>query len=134
VQFILRFATIFGIALVIASIAPNYLLYAIALPFVGMVALTTMISANSYVQGHTDPAIRGRVVGIYLMVFMGGTPFGSPLIGWLCTQIGVRESIALCGAITALAPLTIYILMRDRISSPESIKVEDVLTSFYENK
>lgn len=134
VRFILRFAGLFGVALTIASIAPNYLLYAIALPIVGMVALTTMISCNSYVQGHTDPAIRGRVMGIYLMVFMGGTPFGSPLIGWLCTQIGVRESIALCGAITALAPLSVFIVMRNRLTAPTSIKVDDVLITFDENK
>ena len=134
VRFILRFAGIFGTTLVIASMAPNYLLYAIALPILGMFALTTMISANSYVQGHTDPAIRGRVMGIYLMVFMGGSPFGSPLIGWLCTQIGVRESIALCGAITALAPLMIFIFMREKLSTPESTKVGDVLASFYEDK
>ncbi len=134
VRFILRFAGIFGTVLVIASAAPNYILYAIALPVVGMIALTTMISANSYVQGHTDPAIRGRVMGIYLMVFMGGTPFGSPLIGWLCTQIGVRESIALCGAITGIAPLIIFLFMRDRLIAPASVKVEDVLMPIYEDK
>jgi len=99
-----------------------------------MFALTTMISANSYVQGHTDPAIRGRVMGIYLMVFMGGSPLGSPLIGWLCTQIGVRETIVLCGALTAIAPLAIFLTMRDRLIAPESYKVEDVLLSIDENK
>ena len=120
--------------LVLASVAPTYLLYAIALPIVGMIALTTMISAHAYIQGHTDPAIRGRVMGIYLMVFMGGTPFGSPLIGWLCTQIGVRQSIALCGLITSLAPISVFLLMRDRLIAPESIEVDDVLETFYENK
>ena len=134
VRFILRFAAGFGMTLVLASVAPTYLLYAIALPIVGMIALTTMISANSYIQGHTDPAIRGRVMGIYLMVFMGGTPIGSPFIGWLCTQIGVRQSIALCGLITSLAPISVFLLMRDRLIAPESIKVDDVLETFYENK
>ena len=134
VRFILRFAGLFGTTLVIASLAPHYLIYAVTLPFVGMVALTTMISSNAYVQSHTDPAIRGRVMGIYLMVFMGGTPFGSPLIGWLCTQIGVRESIALCGVVTALAPLLIFFFLKDKLQAPSSIKVEDVLISFDENK
>jgi len=134
VRFILRFAASFGMTLVLASVAPTYLLYAIALPIVGMIALTTMISANSYIQGHTDPAIRGRVMGIYLMVFMGGTPIGSPFIGWLCTQIGIRQSIALCGLITSLAPISVFLLMRDRINAPDSIKVDDVLETFYENK
>jgi MFS family permease len=134
VRFTLKFAFLFGASLIVTSIAPNYILYAVALPFVGMLALTMMISANSYIQGHTDPAIRGRVMGIYLMVFMGGTPFGSPLIGWLCTQIGVRQSIALCGAITAIAPALIFASMRDRLIAPESVKVDDVLVTFYENK
>ena len=134
VRFILRFATLFGGTLLIAAIAPTYLLYAIALPIVGLIALTTMISANSYIQAHTDPAIRGRVMGIYLMGFMGGTPFGSPLIGWLCTQIGVRQSIALCGFLTSIAPITVFLLMRDRLIAPASIKVDDVLETFYENK
>ena len=134
VRFILRFAAIFGVALTLIAYAPHYLIYAAALPFAGMFALTTMISANSYVQGHTDPAIRGRVMGIYLMVFMGGSPLGSPLIGWLCTQIGVRQTIALCGALTAIAPLAIFLTMRDRLIAPESYKVEDVLLSIDENK
>lgn len=134
VRFILGFAVAFGFTLTIASIAPNYLLYAIALPIVGMVALTTMISCNSYIQGHTDPAIRGRVMGIYLMVFMGGSPFGSPFIGWLTTQIGIRQSIALCGVVTALAPLTVFTFMREKLIAPTSIDVDDVLVTFYENK
>ncbi len=134
VRFILKFAGFFGIALIISASAPTFLTYAIALPINGILALTTMISANSYIQSHTDPAIRGRVMGIYLMVFMGGSPFGSPLIGWLCTQIGVRQSVALCGALTFLAPLCIFAFMRDRLIAPSSIKVDDVLETFYENK
>ncbi len=134
VRFILRFAVIFGAGLTAIAFAPRYLIYALALPIVGMLALTMMISANSYVQGHSDPAIRGRIMGLYLMVFMGGTPFGSPLIGWLCTQIGVRETIALCGAITALTPLITYLFLRNKLKTPESVKVEDVLVAFYEHK
>lgn len=134
VRFILRFAAIFGVSLTAIAFAPHYLIYALALPIVGMLALTMMISANSYVQGHTDPAIRGRIMGLYLMVFMGGTPFGSPLIGWLCTQIGVRETIGLCGAITALTPLVTYLFLRHKLTTPESVKVDDVLVAFYEHK
>jgi predicted MFS family arabinose efflux permease len=43
-----------------------------------------------------------------LMVFMGGSPFGSPLIGWLSTQIGVRETLTFCGAVTLFAALSVY--------------------------
>ena len=107
-RFIIAFAAAFGGSVIILSVAPSYLTYAVLLPVCGALALTTMIAANSYVQTSTEPHIRGRVMGIYLMVFMGGSPFGSPLIGWLSTQIGVRETVTFCGAVTLFAALSVY--------------------------
>ena len=131
-RFIMAFATLFGTLVALLSLAPNFLIYAAGLPICGALALTTMIAANSYVQRTSDPTIRGRVMGIYLMVFMGGTPFVSPLIGWVTVALGVRQTIALCGGITALAAITIYTILRKQISTPASVKTEDVLESFYE--
>jgi MFS family permease len=55
--------------------------------------------------------LRGRVMGVYLLVFMGGTPIGSPLVGWLAGQVGVRWTLALCGVSTALgAVAAAYVL------------------------
>ena len=107
-RFIIAFAAAFGGSVIILSVAPSYLTYAVLLPVCGALALTTMIAANSYVQTNTEPHIRGRVMGIYLMVFMGGSPFGSPLIGWLSTQIGVRETLTFCGAVSLFAALSVY--------------------------
>ena len=131
-RFIIAFALLFGALVALLSLAPNFVIYAAGLPFCGALALTTMIAANSYVQRTSDPTIRGRVMGIYLMVFMGGTPFVSPLIGWVTEQLGVRQSIALCGGITALSALVIYGLLHDHLATPQSVKTEDVLESFYE--
>ena len=133
-RFIMGFASSFGVVVALNSFSPSYLIYASILPIGGMLALTTMIAANTYVQSNVDPAIRGRVMGIYLMVFMGGTPFGSPLIGWVSTQIGVRQTIMGCGIITALAPLIAFALLKGKLKSPESVSVEDVLETFYENQ
>jgi MFS family permease len=113
-RFITFFASAFGTTLMAISVAPSYLSYAFMLPLCGATALTTMIAANSYVQTTTEPQIRGRVMGIYLMVFMGGTPFGSPLIGWLCSSIGVRQTLALCGAVTMSAGILMYIYLARR--------------------
>jgi MFS family permease len=132
-RFIAAFATIFGSFVLISSFMPSYLTYALSLPFCGGAALTTMIAANSYLQTSTDPAIRGRVMGIYLLIFMGGAPFGSPLIGWLCTVIGTRETIAMCGVITLLAAILVYSRYRHQLHTPKSVAVGDVL-AFYENK
>lgn len=126
-RFIIAGAGIFGTGVALLSLAPSYALYAIALPFVGCAALTTMISANSYVQTHSDPNIRGRVMGIYLMIFMGGTPVGSPLIGWLSTALGVRQTVAMCGGVVVIATLITYYVMRSKLKAPTSILVEDVL-------
>ncbi len=133
-RFILSFAVAFGSAIAINSFAPSYVIYAVALPICGALALTMMIAANTYIQSNVDHAIRGRIMGIYLMVFMGGTPFGSPFIGWLCGQIGVRETILFCGSVAALTPIITYSILKGRLHSPESVQVSDVLEAFYENK
>ena len=74
-----------------------------------------LISANSYVQVNSDPAVRGRVMGIYLLVFMGGTPLGSMLIGYFTEAIGTRETIALCGGFSLLMCVLIWILFNDKV-------------------
>ncbi len=128
-RFIILFAVLFGASVALTAIAPTYFTYALTLPISGALGLTTMIAANSYVQVRTDPAIRGRVMGIYLTIFMGGTPVGSPLIGWLATQVGTRQMIAICGAITSLAVAIIYALKRGKLKPPASILVADVLAA-----
>ena len=106
---------------------PNYTAYAIFLPICGVTALTTMITANSIVQVNSDPAIRGRVMGIYLLIFMGGTPVGSPLIGVMAEVIGIRLTIASCGAISLIATTLIWLKYKDRVDVPEDISVAAVL-------
>src|SRR4029453_603548 len=69
----------------------------------GLASLTLMTSANATVQLSTDPAIRGRVMALYLAIFMGGTPVGAPVIGWVGEQFGARWTILL-GGIVARAP------------------------------
>ena len=113
--FIIAVAAIFGLFLIVQATMPTYLTFALVLPFCGFFALTTMISANTYVQTTTPHELRGRVMGFYILVFMGATPIGSPLIGWLADVIGIRETVALCGAITALGALFIYAVSKKRL-------------------
>lgn len=103
---ILRLAVCFGMAVAGISFAPTYLAYSLVLPIAGALAISTMVSANSYVQTHTPAILRGRVMGIYLTVFMGGTPLGSPIVGYWSSTFGIRETMQMCGAITMLAALT----------------------------
>jgi len=86
-----------------------------------------LISANSYVQTKSDPAVRGRVMGIYLLIFLGGTPFGSLLIGYLTETIGVRETVAFCGGVSLLAALTIWVVFSKKVEAPTDLRVSQVL-------
>ena len=132
--FVIKGGVVFSLAIALLSIAPNYLWYSLWLPLCGFSALTMLITANSLIQVNSDPAIRGRVSGIYLLIFMGGTPFGSPLIGWLVEVLGVRETIALCGSISLIACLTIWVIFRDKVGLPKDISVEGVLPAAYDDQ
>jgi predicted MFS family arabinose efflux permease len=95
--------TAFGLSLTALAFAPTYLAFAFMLPVAGVLALVGIISANSYVQTTTEPTLRGRVMGIYLLIFMGGTPLGSSVLGIAAQQYGIRVTILVCGLITAAA-------------------------------
>lgn len=127
-RFIIKLGVIFSIAVLILSIAPTYTWYSLWLPFCGISALTMLISANSYVQTRSDAAIRGRVMGIYLLIFMGGTPFGSLLIGYLTEAIGVREAVATCGGISLIAALIIWFAFKDKVETPKDLRVSSILS------
>ena len=110
---ILRGASIFGVLVMASAYLPSAVMYATMLPLMGATVLLTLISANTYVQSNTDSALRGRVMGIYLMIFMGGTPIGSPLIGFLAGQFGIRATIMFCGVVVLLAALILRNIFRD---------------------
>jgi MFS family permease len=129
VNFVPLAAANFGIWVFVLSLAPSYQLYILLLPLNGISALTMMIAANSYVQANSDIAIRGRIMGIYMFIFMGGTPIGSPLIGYSAEQFGPRFTIAVCGAITILAALLAFLKYRKTAKIPSDVSVRAVLQS-----
>jgi MFS family permease len=124
---VVRLGVFFSIVVIVLSVMPTYTWYSFWLPVCGISALTMLISANSYVQVNSDPAVRGRVMGIYLLIFMGGTPFGSLLIGYLTEAIGTRETIATCGGFSLLMCALIWIIFKDKVERPSDIKVSSVL-------
>jgi MFS family permease len=126
-KFVIKGGIIFSISIMAFSIIPSYSLYILWLPICGFTALTTLVSANSIVQTSTDPAIRGRVMGLYLLIFMGGTPFGSPLIGTSAEFIGIRPTIAACGGISLFASLFIWFRYKNRVTVPADTSVAAVL-------
>jgi len=119
----------FGIWITCLSMAPTFTIYALILPISGISAITTMISANTFVQANSDIAIRGRIMGIYMFIFMGGTPIGSPLIGFCAENFGIRWTMFGCGLITAFAALMSFAKYRNKAVIPDDISVAAVLRS-----
>jgi MFS family permease len=119
-KFVMLGGVLFGSLLMVTAWMPTYATFAAILPLVGGVALMTLISANSFVQTNCEPKLRGRVMGIYLLIFMGGTPIGSPIIGWAAENIGIRETVFACGLIVLVAAAVIWYVLR-RNPGPEPI-------------
>jgi MFS family permease len=98
----------FGVASTLAALAPNALLFGLALIPCGLFALTLITSANGYVQSTTEAVMRGRVMSLYMAIFMGGTPIGAPLVGWVANVGGPRWAVgvaAVAGISTAVVGL-----------------------------
>lgn len=105
VRLVVLAGLVFSVVEVAAGLMPTYVSFAVVLPLLGLTALTMVTAANATIQMTTEPAMRGRVSALYLMIFMGGTPVGSPLIGWVGETFGARWTLIGGGAVTALGIL-----------------------------
>ncbi|MCW2714516.1 MAG: major facilitator superfamily 1 [Frankiales bacterium] len=101
----------FGLLEVLVGLSPTYELMALLLVPTGVAVLTFTTTANSIMQLGSDPQVRGRVMALYILVFLGGTPVGAPLIGALAEAFGPRSSLVLGGAVTALSGLVAAVVM-----------------------
>lgn len=97
---------LFAVAATVSALMPTYWLYAVTLMATGFAVVTTLTTANGYVQTTTDPVLRGRVMALYMAILMGGTPIGAPIVGWVAAEFGPRAAIML-GAAAALVAFAI---------------------------
>lgn len=96
-------AVAFGLLEVCVGLAPTFETMALLLVPTGIAVLTFTTTANATVQLGSDPAVRGRVMALYVLVFLGGTPFGAPLIGAVAEAFGPRSSLLVGGTVSVLA-------------------------------
>ncbi len=95
-------AVAFGALEMLSGVLPSYLWFALLCPLLGLTALTMITSANAYMQLNTTGGMRGRVMALYMMIFIGGTPLGAPFIGWIGEAYGARWTLLVGGALTIL--------------------------------
>ncbi|MGJ4845809.1 MULTISPECIES: MFS transporter [unclassified Leifsonia] len=91
-------AAFFGFGCALAAVMPDFWLFAVALIVIGVSSQTLMTTANGVVQMTTDPKLRGRVMAIYMAIFMGGTPVGAPIVGWVADTLGPRWAMGVGAA------------------------------------
>lgn len=101
----------FALITLALALSPTYWLYAVLLAPVGLAALTVMTTANTTVQLTTAPALRGRVMALYLAIFQGGTPLGAPIIGWIGDAFGARWTLAAGAIATGIAAVVVGIVL-----------------------
>ncbi|MFI5794181.1 MFS transporter [Streptomyces sp. NPDC051677] len=104
-------AVAFGAMEIVASLAPSLWLFALLMAPIGMFGMTINVTANTSIQMGTDPAMRGRVMALYMMVFLGGSPVGAPIAGWVTDAYGVRAGLAVGGVISAAAAVTVGLVL-----------------------
>ena len=107
----------FGVFATAAALMPTYELFAVSLIPVGLSSLTLMTSANATVQLSVDPQMRGRVMALYMAIFMGGTPIGAPIIGWVGSALGPRWTILVGGLVSLVTAVValVYLVRSKRL-------------------
>ena len=98
-------AILFGVVEVVAGLMPSYLMFAVVLPLCGVASMTVVTAADTFVQMSVAPQMRGRVMALYMAIFMGGTPVGAPLLGWVAEHFGARWTLIGGGTLTAVGTL-----------------------------
>jgi MFS family permease len=93
----------FGVALVAFSLSRTFWLSALLLIPVGASMMVQMASSNTLIQAMVPDALRGRVMAVYSMMFMGMAPFGALFAGWLAGRISAPSTVAVGGCVCLVA-------------------------------
>ncbi len=101
----------FSVLEVATGLMPVFWMFALALIPTGLTLLTYTTASNSTTQLNTSAEMRGRVMGLYMMIFLGGTPIGSPLAGWIAEEFGPRMSVISGGLISLVATAAVICLL-----------------------
>ena len=104
-------ALLFGVLEIVTAFAPQFWIFAVLLVPIGMFGLTVNVTANSSIQMATEPAMRGRVMSLFMMVFVGGTPMGAPIVGWITDTYGPRIGFAAGGTVALIAAIGVGVML-----------------------
>ncbi|HVA73031.1 MAG TPA: MFS transporter [Acidimicrobiales bacterium] len=109
-------ASIFGLVVLLAAVSPSLLVEEISLLLVGACSVTFLALGNSTLQLESDPQMRGRVMSLWSVAFLGSTPVGGPLVGFVGGAAGARYALGLGGAAALAASAFGWWALRRRLA------------------
>jgi MFS family permease len=109
---ITRAALFFGAFITVAALSPKIGIECFALALVGFTSVAFLSMTNSTLQLETDPQMRGRVMALWAVAFMGTTPIGGPLIGWITSETNARVGLGVGAASCFVAAGIGWLTMR----------------------
>ena len=98
-------AAVFGVTVLAAALAPSLFVEEALLLLVGACSVTFLALGNATLQLSSEPSMRGRVMSLWSVAFLGSTPIGGPLVGFVAGQLGARFGLGIGGVAALLAAL-----------------------------
>lgn len=111
-----RIVAIFGVAMLAVSLAPNLGVALMGLAVVGATGTSFLAMGNSVLQLTARPEMRGRVLALRAVAFLGARPLGAPVVGWISEHLGPRYGMG----IGALAAILVGITTHRRLAATDS--------------
>ena len=109
-----------GLAMIVTAFSPSLWVAALLMVPTGLGAMVFMIVGNTKLQVTSVPEARGRVMSLYGVIFLGSTPIGSPIVGWIGQHLGPRAGFIISGSIAVAAAAVVLSIARRRVRTPES--------------
>ncbi len=108
----------FGLLEAATGLMPFYWSFLVLLVPTGLAVISFTTLANSSVQLSVPADMRGRVMGIYMLVFLGGAPLGAPLTGWIAQHFGTRLSMVAGASVSVAAAVVVAAVVARRRGVP----------------
>jgi MFS family permease len=128
-------AIAFGVFSIALAWAPGIALATVALIPLGVASIAFMVTANATLQTRADPAMRGRVMALFSVVFLGSTPLGAPLAGWAAQALGPRIAFSIGGLIAMIAGgVALRVVLKGRDASAATDPAQTVVADTQESE
>ncbi len=102
----------FGVMLLVVAAAPTEVVALVVLVFMGLCSISFISTANATIQMQANPSMRGRVMALYAIAFLGSTPIGAPLVGWIADVTNPRVAVMVGGVATLAACIPLALRYR----------------------